>query len=248
MADSEATVDLKQAATSAYRQDGREPGWCSQANADSGWHPRLDRLRRGGYSYLGYHFSDHGVLFRGMPGGFLAALAEGQFWHGADEAMLCRLERELDVIFCSETARDALAVAKPWQTKRDAAVLVFNSSIFAARWQKRAAAVLGFADVGMVFKYPCLAEPLLLSELSAVLVAPEIHAEANRLLAGNPENAAAGHLDRMLCTLSGQAFDQREEWNSALEMMITTHGFEAAAVETCDIYPGCRHSDKAGGL
>ncbi|MDZ7737448.1 MAG: hypothetical protein U5P41_16195 [Gammaproteobacteria bacterium] len=78
------------------------------------------------------------------------------------------------MIFCSEVARDALAVARPWlNASRDTAVLIFSSRVYVKRWRQHTAAMLGFADVGMVFKYPCLAEPLVWQDLYGLVVHPD---------------------------------------------------------------------------
>lgn len=161
-------VKQRPAATAAYARDGRDDD--RHREVASGWHPTFDRLLGSGHIFMGYHYSAGGLLFRGMPSGAVQALCQDRFWHSDFDNPLCQLERELDVAFCSEVARDALAVARPWESGReDAAILIFASDCFNQRLQQNSAAALGFADVGMVFKYPCLAEPLRGHDLLAVL-------------------------------------------------------------------------------
>ncbi len=104
------------AATAAYARDGR--GDDRYRAVASGWHPTFDRLLGSGHIFMGYHYSASGLLFRGMPAGAAQALRQDRFWHSDFDNPLCQLERELDVIFCSEVARDALAVARPWGPRR----------------------------------------------------------------------------------------------------------------------------------
>lgn len=235
---------MMQAATSAFRYDSRPPGWRRGDESGSDWHPRFERLLARGHVFLGYRFRIDGVLFRGMPSGFLEALANDTFWHTPDDMPLRSLERDLDVIFCSETARDALAVAKPWQNDGDSAVLVFSSNVFRTRWQTRAAAVLGFADVGMVFKYPCLAEPLRLSDVHCVLVSPDIQARSRTLLSGRTGTVVLNP-DALLGSPLPHANGGCEDWRRALEQMLAVRSLRPAKAETCNTYPGCQ-GDKWG--
>lgn len=218
---------VPEAATAAYMTDGRSVDWRVTAVTASGWHPTFDSLVAAGHIFMGYRFSDSGLLFRGMPGGISEALNSGSFWHGQFDSPLCRLERELNVMFCSEVARDAMAVARPWEPGReDAAILVFRSDSFNQRWKKREAAALGFADVGMVFKYPCLAEPLQRNELLAVLLHPS-RREAR-------QSGSAGLQPQLLCP---QQADSRESWQALLDDWLNTRDRVAATALTTDRYP-----------
>lgn len=214
------------AATSAYDRDGRTDSWPAPATAGSGWHPTLDNLLAGGHIFMNSRFGGKGVLFRGMPSGFKAAWAGDSFWHSDFDNSLCRLEKSLGVIFCSELARDAMAVARPWDNGReDAAILVFASDGFERRWQQRAAAVLGFADMGLVFKYPCIAEPLRRDDLLAV-----VSSAATRDAALAAADASAAWLT------PGQA-DSRDAWQSVLDNWMRDRGHAAASAAITDSYP-----------
>lgn len=207
-----------QAATGAYASDHRD--WSDFDVAASGWHPAFDRLLAGGHSFMGYHYPDAGLLFRGMPSGIKVALADDQIWHRAFDNPLCQLERNLGVLFCSEVARDAMAVARPWESGReDAGILIFASEVFNQRWRERRAAVLGFADVGMVFKYPCFAEPLRQSDLLAVLSYPQI-----------PSRFAVE-------ILSPSKPGARESWQVLLDTWLNRQSLVPAMARTTDCYP-----------
>lgn len=220
------------AATAAYTVDGRGDAY-REAVVSSGWHATFDRLLGQGYYFMGHTFMAGGVLFRGMPVGALQALRSASFWHSETDNPLCRLERTLDVIFCSEVGRDALAVAKPWQDEtRDAAILVFNSDVFFQRWQQHAAAMLGFADVGMVFKYPCLAEPLKPDELYGVLLHPETLAQYQ-----SSESWADERMPPYCTTPAADELDSRAGWTAALDRLLAREGVSAADSLVTSDYP-----------
>ncbi|MCS3902498.1 hypothetical protein J2T55_000502 [Methylohalomonas lacus] len=208
------------AATGAYARDGR--GDDRYRAVASGWHPTFDRLLGSGHIFMGYHYSAGGLLFRGMPAGAAKALREDRFWHSDFDNPLCQLERDLDVVFCSEVARDALAVARPWEDGReDAAILVFASDCFNQRWQQRSAAALGFADVGMVFKYPCLAEPLRSHDLLAVLAHP----------------ALAASMTTSVALLSPEQPASRDAWQALLDEWLAAQTQSPARALPTDLYP-----------
>lgn len=137
----------------------------------SGWAEGIDRLLAGGHRFLDLCYAPGGALFRGMSRGLAEALAAGRFGHFDDPAALSALERELGVVLCSQDLADALAVARPWENPAGV-VLVFPSEVFQAEWEARRAAVLGFAEPGVVFRYPFLLRPLAPAELVALVLAP----------------------------------------------------------------------------
>lgn len=219
------------AATAAYATDGRD-NWQVDAEPDSDWHPAFSRLLGSGHIFLGQTYGETGVLFRGMPTGLSAAIENRAFWQSNGDNPLCRLERELGVIFCSEVARDALAVARPWeQGAEDAILLIFASSIFARRWQRRAAAVLGFADVGMVFKYPCFAEALAWSDLYGLVVHPDRQPACQTMIERLPESA------RPYTTTPAAAVNSRDAWLTAIDELLSKEQQSAAVCESTNEYP-----------
>jgi len=217
-------------ATSAYGADGRE-GWREREIRDHGWHPAFNRLLSSGYLFLDAMFSEDGMLFRGMPAGSAALLAGDRFWHSPDDNPLSRLERDLKVLFCSQMARDALAVARPWQNP-GAVILVFPAAIFRRRWRERSAAMLGFADVGMVFRYPCLAEPLCLSDLAAMVVHPDELPACRARLRELPASARP-----LLLAPAARIADRRESWAVVIEQWLAETDNTPAEVVAAGDYP-----------
>ena len=157
---------LNTAYASNTRQHSRNP-----APVFSGWHAKIDDLLARDYSFLPYTYSDTGCLFRGMSRGMSACIHAGCLRLSEDCGPLGALERELGVFLVSHDLSDALSVSRLWQAQPDAAVLVFPAAEFKQRWQDRAAAVLGFAEPGVVFKYPFLVEPLPMQSVQAIFVA-----------------------------------------------------------------------------
>lgn len=190
-------VPMHGACSAAYAYDGRAPGWqAASATGAGSWHPRLSRLAGAGYIFLHQCYAPGGTLFRGMGAGLIEALAAAAFWHFHSDRPLARLECDLDVIFCSEHAGDALAAARPWESASgDAGLLLFSSDRFVQRYHERAAAMLALADPGMVFKYPLLAEPLAWGDLDCVLISPQGLQRCQAAIAGD---TAAG-LDETVC-------------------------------------------------
>ena len=222
----------RQAATSAYATDSREY-WQAADSADSGWHPTLDRLLASGHIFMGQTYTDNGMLFRGMPSGLMQALEKEAFWLSDADQPLCYLERELGVSFCSEVARDAMAVARPWDNSTsDGVLLIFPATVFRRRWRERVAATLGFADVGMVFKYPCLVEALTWADLYGLVVHPERYSHCEDRIACLPPDERP-HLGMP----TPDKVTMREAWQAAIDHLLTIEAQTAAQPEATYDYP-----------
>src|SRR5262245_8631351 len=89
----------------------------------SGWDPTIDGLRCAGYPFLPLSYRPPGCLVRGISAGLDAGLAAGRFASFDDSRPICRLERELGVLFLSQDLSDAVSVARLWEPKPDHAVL-----------------------------------------------------------------------------------------------------------------------------
>jgi hypothetical protein len=219
--------DATGARSAAYAHDGRAPGWRSSTTGQGGnWHPRLAVLVDAGYIFLQQGYAGGGTLFRGVGGGLLEALAEQSFWHFSSGRPLASLERELDVIFCSEHAGDALTAALPWEAgANDAGLLMFSSNVYRDRSRQRAAAMLALADPGMVFKYPLLAEPLRWDDIDMILTSEDTlqrcrAAASGELVAGLGEHACY-RLQQLACSglfdrLRGTPAHDRTTWADAV--------------------------------
>ncbi|MEQ8664002.1 MAG: hypothetical protein RLW62_24555 [Gammaproteobacteria bacterium] len=166
------------AQTTVYARNARDGG--RGRRCEPGWHPAIADLVRRDYAFLPLTYAGDGVLFRGLASGLGTALAGGQCTPSAGTHALNALERETGVVFVSQDVGDALAVARLWEGPADGGILVIPAGAFARAHAAGNAAVLGFADPGVVFRYPCFAPPLALAALAAVIVhpaaAPRVHA------------------------------------------------------------------------
>ncbi|MGQ0659161.1 MAG: hypothetical protein ACT4NU_13935 [Chromatiales bacterium] len=135
----------------------------------SGWHGKIDELLQRDHVFLGCTYSREGFLYRGVRSGLRASICAGHWRESEDSGPLGELERELGIFLLSHEISDALAVARFWEHTADAAIFVFPAATFDALWQRGEAAVLGFAEPGVVFRYPFLIHPLALHEISAAI-------------------------------------------------------------------------------
>lgn len=156
------------ALNTAYAYNTRPGRHCRESR--SGWHEKIDELLALDHCFLGYRYSDTGVLFRGVQPGLAATLDAGCWLPSLDSGPLGSLERELGVYLLSHDLSDALTIARLWECPDDAAVLVFLAAEFHSRWMQAAAATLGFAEPGVVFKYPFLVEALPIHAISTIIV------------------------------------------------------------------------------
>lgn len=156
------------ARNTAYAYNTR-PGQ-ARREARSGWHEKIDELLSLDHGFLGFRYSDSGVLFRGLPRGLAANLGAGRWLPSADPGPLGSLERQLGVYLLSHDLSDALTVARLWESREDAAVMVFAAAEFNRRWRDATAAVLGFAEPGVVFRYPFLVEALPVDAIDSIVV------------------------------------------------------------------------------
>lgn len=198
------------AATAAYAYDGRGPDWQTRT-IHSDWHEQFNSLLGQGYEFVGQTFAPGGLLFRGMSCGFNDSLSTNCFSLFDDNSPLVSLEHKLEVLMCSEQPRDALAVARPWLPgHEDAAVLVFRSEVFISRWQQHAAAMLAFADAGLVFKYPCLAESLSCADILGAIVHPH-----------TLEQSTAATTGLALYAPAVEQVGERQAWQAVLETQLS---------------------------
>lgn len=136
------------------------------------WHPGIERLVREGYAFMPGGYVGPGCLYRGLSVDLQTSLTSRQFGisHGAHS--LEALEREAQVVFVSQDLSDALSVSRMWEQPESAAILVIDARAFAAAHARGEAAVLAFADPGVVFRYPFFATAIALDWVRAVIVHP----------------------------------------------------------------------------
>jgi len=187
----------------------------------SGWHAKIDELLSLDHSFLGFRYGDAGVLFRGLPSGLAANLACGHWLPSTDPGPLGSLERQLGVFLLSHELSDALTVARLWEGHEDGGVMIFAAAEFDARWQNATAAMLGFAEPGVVFKYPFLVEALPLDAVDTIVVPARLAGASDPRMV-RPPPAIGDDRDRM------------ERW--ILEML-ESRGLRPARPIATDRYP-----------
>lgn len=184
------------ALTTAYASNTRPRGADSAAPRATGWHPAIARLVARDHAFLPLVYDTPGCLFRGLDSGAAALLRSGRTALSDGAHALNALERELGVVLVSADVSDALSVARLWEHDGDACVLAFDAAYFAAEARAGRAAVLGFAEPGVVFRYPCLARPLPLSAVRLVCVSATVAPIDGEAIARVP----AGCNSRERCT------------------------------------------------
>ena len=137
--------------------------------AESGfrWHPRIEQLIARDFAFMPVSYKE-GMLFRGIDN-WHATLESEVIGLNHGNHSLAQLERDADVVFVSQDLSDAISVARPWEVDAGAVVGI-PASYFARAFARGQAAVLAFADPGVVFRYPFFAEPVPLSEIRAMWV------------------------------------------------------------------------------
>ncbi len=211
------------AQTTVYADNARAARGARQC--EPGWHAAIADLVRRDYAFLPLRYAGRGVLFRGMASGIGAALDAGQCGTSDDEHALNALERETGVVFVSQDVSDAIAVARLWEAPQDGGVLVIPADSFARAHAAGAAAILGFADPGVVFRYPCFAPPLVLDDEVKVIVHP----------AAAP--AVAGIAPQRVMVLPRETPADRGGVAAALARLLDAAGLKAASAERATRYP-----------
>jgi hypothetical protein len=108
------------------------------------------------------------VFFRGIFDGASRLFQPGGIHLGLNSFGLSELENELGVMFCSQDLSDAMSVSRIWEGG-DAAIVVFGVEVFLQEVAGKRAAVIGFAEAGILFRYPFLERPLLCEEVTVVI-------------------------------------------------------------------------------
>ena len=195
------------------------------------WHPIIQRLLQQGHTFLPCDFTD-GYLFRGVSQSLLASLTSNEFGYFDDARSLPTLERELGVFFISHTLSDALAVARLWEKTNDAGVLVVRSELFSRELAQRRAAVLGFAEGGLVFKYPFFVRPLRVSDIDYLLVAPDLRSR----MTGSAKSPPMMKPTVLAPTIDADA-DDRVRFNQTILNVLQQRRIQGAALVSTDIVP-----------
>jgi hypothetical protein len=141
---------------------------------DHGWSNAINRMIDQRYAFLALKYENEGYLFRGMSSGLFEALLKNIFWHYASDDRGSHFEKELDVLLLSQDFSDAFTIAKLWEQKLDACILIFKSEIFNNALIENKAAMMATAEPGVVFKYPFLTESLTIDDIDYLIVSSSV--------------------------------------------------------------------------
>ena len=147
------------AQTTGYRYNNRRSPDGGSRQADPRWDPAIRLLVERDFAFLPLRYAGDGCLFRGLDATAAEAFLAGELILNRSEHSLAALERDLGVMLMSQDLSDALAVARPWDADGAALILAIPTREFASAADAGRAAVLGFADPGVVFRYPFLCGP-----------------------------------------------------------------------------------------
>ena len=137
-----------------------------------GWSNAINQMIEQRYAFLGLQY-EQGYLFRGMSSGLSDSLMHNSIWHYSGEDQGSHFEKELDVLLISQDFSDAYTISKIWEDKEDACIFVFKSDLFNIALYEKNAAMLATAEPGVVFRYPFLCKPLILSDIEFIVVSNE---------------------------------------------------------------------------
>lgn len=216
-----------------------------------GWDPNIANLFNLGHNFLGFEYSDPGWLYRGGTSGLKDILRTGEMGYFDGEQPVIQLEQELEIYLISQDFSDAYSVARFWEGTRDSYIAVFKSSCFNRLLHSGRAAVLGFAEPGVVFKYPFLTRPLGVTDIDFLIVSPEDH---ERLRAAQADQSSGAYRDMIddgplrenLVALETKIISpriypetakHRGVFEKALTTLIESRGIESAVALPSQLFP-----------
>lgn len=202
----------------------------------SGWHAAIQQLIVRDFAFLPLTYAAPGYLFRGIDHGLTEAVQSGAFGFNEGIHPLAALERDTAVVFVSQDWSDALAVTRLWDNPGDAAILVIPAALFANHHADGAAAVLAFADPGVVFRYPFFCQPLALSDVAQIIIHPDRLDEVTALLPNDPKRSSP-----LFIAPEVNAGDiSRESFGLAVTGLLAQHAISPAGATTTTSTPAIR--------
>lgn len=213
----------KKARMTAYDSNTRFASGNRNKSAQ-GWSDRIIRLVQEDYSFTGKRYPEEGILFRGMSRTFMQSFVDNSFGRYSDHNPHAELENELDVIFVSHDLSDAITCSRLWQPDDDAAIMLFPTRVFNQRYDQYQAAMMLFAEPGVVFYYPMLCEPLKLDDCIAIF----IHAQH----AGLSEQVKNEEKVKLLQS------DNRADIEQEITQWMKDRNYIGASPVDADIFPG----------
>lgn len=205
----------------------------------TGWDPKITRLFDLGQRFLGCEYSEPGWLYRGGASGLKEVLKHGELGHFDGEKSVTRLEHELGIYLVSQDFSDAYSVARFWEAGRGAYIAVFQSRFFNRELYAGRAAVLGFAEPGVVFKYPFLTHPVKLSDINFLIVSPEDFDDITAgLEKGSSPNDPNPWTSRIISSaVDPEARSQRMLFEKALTGLLENRGVKSAVARPSSKHP-----------
>ncbi len=165
-------MNKKENSQTAYLHNAHSFSSTSEVH-DHGWVHAINRMIDQRYAFLNMRYENNGHLFRGMSSGFFDALLGNHFWTYSGDDSGNQFERELDILLLSQDFSDAFTIAKLWEQKSDACIIIFQSKIFNNALNEKKAAMMATAEPGVVFKYPFLSHPLTLEDIDYLIVSAD---------------------------------------------------------------------------
>lgn len=236
----------KQTAYSNQRKARSKSG-----NRIAGWDPKIANLFNLGHNFLGFEYSEPGWLYRGGASGLNKVLTTGEFGYFDAEQSVVHLEKELEIYLTTQDFSDAYSLARFWEGTRGSYIAVYKSSCFNRQLHAGKAAVLGFAEPGVVFKYPFVTQPLTLSDIDYLVVSPAdyecldsmpskglIESSDNREVEARVEMNLARIKSKVLCPdIDPPKANHRGLFEKALLTLFETHGVKSAVAIPSSQFP-----------
>ena len=154
--------------TTAYQSNTRES--CNRTIVQYAQNDKIKSLLENDYAFLPLSYRAPGFLFRGLDSGINDGIRKGEFALNEGSHSLAALERELGVVLVSADFSDALSVSRLWEGHDDGGILVIPASTFDKHYIQHNAATLGFAEPGVVFKYPFFTNPIPINDIAYLIV------------------------------------------------------------------------------
>lgn len=198
---------------------------------------KIQRLLKLDYAFLPLNFQLPGFLFRGLESGLNVALSSGRFGLNQGSHSLAHLERDLEVLLISGDFSDAFTVSRIWENNEDAVILALKADYFKSRYEQDRAATLGFAEPGVVFKYPFLCDDIALADVSYFICSGE---NAEKIAAALRQACDTPHAidnDRFIFTDSLPTTCTRQTLNEYLAQRFRERNITGATAVQVDYSP-----------
>jgi hypothetical protein len=193
------------------------------------WVQTIDHLMAAGYNFKAEKFNEEGFLFRGVSTGFLEALKAREFGFFPNTSETNLAEQILQIYFITHDLSDAITASSLYNEGQDSAVLIFKASLFNQALVQRESAIMEVGDMGVIFRYPFLTQPLMLDSLAYILINDDNREQANQ--------HAPEFSDKLLSVATG---DHSRVLADA-KNILSSHAIMPATPQSSDIFPCMKH-------